>query len=199
MQTCEYAGDPLTQPRSHPWQGAAGDPDAHYYDLKALPALIRTALEDFRPWQQYAAIETFYGMLERINHRSSTLESNDCAFTGPEPSAQPTASKAVECSGRVTILFRALGRNTAGGHVEELKNQLHCELAPHDTAFSSGMIGTTLVPARYLALPEADGQQLGWQLLISFWAWGDSEASAMRNLARLLKNLTRALRKLSAS
>jgi hypothetical protein len=199
MQTCEYAGDPLTEPRSHPWQGAAGDPDAHYYDLTAAPALIRSSLEDFRPWRKYAAIETFYGMLERINHRSSSLESNDCAFTGPEPSAQPTASKAVECSGRVTILFRALAWNTLSGSVERLKNELHGELAQLDSEFRSGVIGTTLIPARYLALPVADSQQLGWQLLISFWAWGSSEPDAMRNLARLLKNLSSALRKLSSS
>lgn len=40
------------------------------------------------------------------------------------------------------------------------------ELAPHDVAFSAGVIGTTLLPARYLALPDTDSQQLGWQLLI---------------------------------
>jgi hypothetical protein len=199
MQTCEYAGEAFSEPRSHPWLGAAGDPDAQYYDLTASPGLIRTALEDFRPWARYAAIETFYALLERINHRSSSLESNDCAFSGPEACEEPTALRAIECSGRVTILFRALQQNTLLGRVELLKNQLHAELVPNDPSFDGGVIGTTLVPARYLALPEPDQQQLGFQLLISFWAWGDSEPTAMRNLARLLKNLTRALRKLAAS
>jgi hypothetical protein len=199
MQTCEYAGEAFTEPRSHPWLGAADDPRAQYYDLTASPGLIRTALEDFRPWARYAAIETFYALLERMNHRSSLLESNDCAFSGPEASDEPTALRAVECAGRITILFRALEQNTLLGRVELLKNRLHAELAPNDPTFDGGMIGTTLVPARFLALPELDQQQLGFQLLISFWAWGDSEPAAMRNLARLLKNLTRALRKLAAS
>ena len=57
-----------------------------------------------------------------------------------------------------------------------------------------GIIGTTIVPVRYLALPEAREQQLGSQLMLSFWAWGDSEADTMLNLGRLFKNLARALR-----
>jgi hypothetical protein len=197
MLTCEYAGDPFPEPRSHPWLDSASDPHAHYYDLTALPKLIRSSLEDFRPWQKYAAIETFYSLLERINHPRSPLESNDCAFSGPEPSEQPTPLRALECSGRVTILFRALLRNTQAGQVEQLKNRLHAELAPLDAGFRAGMIGTTLVPARYLALPESADQQLGWQLLISFWAWGMAESDIMRNLERVLTNLSRALRAVS--
>ena len=34
--------------------------------------------------------------------------------------------------------------------------------------------------------------------MISFWAWGSSEAESMQNLGRLLKNLTVALSKLGA-
>jgi len=66
MKTCEYAGDPFTEPRSHPWVDAVNGADCRYYDLTASPALIRSALEDFKPWAQYAAIETFYALLERL-------------------------------------------------------------------------------------------------------------------------------------
>jgi hypothetical protein len=52
------------------------------------------------------------------------------------------------------------------------------------------------VPVRYLLLPVKDGQQLGTQLMISFWAWGRSEADNMQNLGRLLDNLTEGLREL---
>src|SRR5260221_5762897 len=113
MKTCEYAGDPFTEPRSHPWVDAAGSADFRYYDLTATPALIRSALEDFTPWAQYAATETFYALLERLNHRASCLESNDCAFIGPHASDGASAERALECSGRVMLLFRALASNTA--------------------------------------------------------------------------------------
>jgi hypothetical protein len=93
------------------------------------------------------------------------------------------------------VLFRAIERNTTLGSVEQLKNQLHGELAILDRDFAWGVVGTTLVPVRYLALPE--DKQLGSQLMISFWAWGDGEADTMKNLSRLFKNLARALGKLS--
>jgi hypothetical protein len=195
MKTCEYAGDPFTEPRSHPWVDAVSGADFRYYDLTATPALIRSALEDFSPWAKYAAVEAFYALLERLNHRQSALESNDCAFSGPHESDGPNPEKAFECSGRVMLLFRALASNTAA-RVEWLKNEFHAELVLLDPDFQWGIIGTTIVPARYLAL--ADGEQLGSQLMISFWAWGDSEADTMRNFGRLVKNLSQALRQVSA-
>lgn len=194
MRTCEYAGEPFAAPRSHPWVGAASDAASRYYDLTASPALIRSSLEDFVPWARYAAVDAFYALLERVNHEKSLLESNDCAFTGPHPNESTTTQKALECSGRVMVLFRELPRNTAAGPVEALKNELHVALAKLDPNFRSGVVGTTLVPVRYLALAGAD-EQLGVQLMISFWAWGNSEEENMQNLARLLRNLTNALRK----
>jgi hypothetical protein len=193
MKTCEYAGDPFTEPRSHPWVRAAADPAGRYYDLTAEPARIRSSLEDFRPWKRYAAVELFYSLLERLNQSTSPLESNDCAFTGPEPNENEGVQKALQCSGRVMVLFRALERNVAGGQVEGLANQLHRQLVHRDPKFRWGVIGTTIVPVRYLALPEAAGGQLGSQLMISFWAWGDSEGDNMSNLERLLENLSQAL------
>ena len=95
------------------------------------------------------------------------------------------------------VLFRDLARNTAAGQIEALKNELHLALAKLDPNFRSGMVGTTLVPVRYLALPEPNNEQLGTQLMISFWAWGNSEEENMQNLSRLLRNLAQALRKLS--
>jgi hypothetical protein len=198
MKTCEYAGPPLGAPRSHPWSDTPGT-GARYFDLTATPALIRTSLEDFKPWTRYPAIETFYKLLERLNHKSSALESNDCAFEGPQRNENRAVAKALECSGRVMVLFRALARNTEKGEVERLKNDLHGALGPLDPNFQSGMVGTTIIPVRYLPLPEQNGQQLGEQLMISFWAWGNSEEENMENLGRVLKNLTQALRKVSSA
>jgi hypothetical protein len=197
LKTCEYAGEPFATPRSHPWVGAASDKTSRYYDLTESPALVRTALEDFVPWARYAAIEAFYVLLERLNHKKSLLESNDCAFTGPHPSESAATQKALECSGRVMVLFRDLARNIAIGPIEALKNELHLALAKLDPNFRSGVVGTTIVPVRYLALPAVNDEQLGVQLMISFWAWGNTEEENMQNLSRLLRNLTNALRKLS--
>lgn len=196
MRTCEYAGEPFSAPRSHPWVGAASDKSSRYYDLTAAPALIRSSLEDFVPWAEYAAIETFYVLLERLNQATSLLESNDCAFIGPHASDSAASQKALECSGRVMVLFRDLVRNTDADQIEGLKNELHLALAKMDPNFRSGVIGTTIIPVRYCGLPGASEEQLGTQLMISFWAWGDTEAETMQNLARALRNLAQALRKL---
>ena len=96
------------------------------------------------------------------------------------------------------VLFRRLKRNTVQGAIEWLTNQLHRHLANLDADFLWGVVGTTIVPVRYLALAESKGQQLGSQLMISFWAWGNSEAETMLNLGRLMKNLSQSLRRLSA-
>jgi hypothetical protein len=198
MKTCEYAGAPVSAPRSHPWSDTPGAAGSRYFDLTASPERIRTSLEDFKPWSHYPAIEAFYTLLERLNHKGSVLESNDCAFEGPRPNANRSVPKALECSGRVMVLFRALARNTEEGSIAWLKNQLHLALGGLDPNFQSGMVGTTIVPVRYLPLPEANGQQLGAELMISFWAWGNSEEENMQNLGRLLKNLSQALRRVSA-
>jgi hypothetical protein len=197
MKTCEWAGASLVR-RSHPWTDAEGDPDCRYYDLTAEPTHIRTSLEDLLGWQHYPAVEAFYALLERLNHPKSSLESNDCAFKGPGENEEPSVRKAMQCSGRLMVLFRSLVRNTDPTRIDALKNQLHLDLAAADPSFQWGIIGTTVVPVRYLALPESREQQLGSQLMISFWAWGDSEADTMLNLGRVFKNLSQALRLASA-
>jgi hypothetical protein len=198
MKTCEFAGDTFSELRSHPWLGSITDPGARYHDLRESPQLIRSALEDFVPWARYGAIESFYALVERLNHRRSAFESNDCAFTGPHLNDEPSVDKALSCTGRLMLLFHALAQNVAAAPLVLLKDALHEELSTIDAGFQWGMVGTTLVPTRYLGLPERDDQQMGAQLMISFWAWGDSEADTMLNLGRLFTNLGRALRTLSA-
>ena len=193
MKTCEWAGASLER-RSHPWTDAKDDPASRYYDLTAQPEHIRASLEDLRSFRQYPAVEAFYTLLERLNHPKSSLESNDCAFNGPAENEDPSVRKAMQCSGRLMVLFRSLARNTDPTRVDALKNRLHLDLAAADPSFQWGIIGTTVVPVRYLALPESGKQQLGSQLMISFWAWGDSEADTMLNLGRVFKNLSQALR-----
>lgn len=197
MKTSEYAGVPFEQARSHPWTDASGHARFKYYDLTAAPEHIRHSLEDFLPWAQYAAVEDFYRMLEAINRPDSVFETNDCELSGPAKNEHPAIPKAFGCSGRVMLLFRKLEQNTRPGSIEQLKTRLHLALIELDQSFEWGVIGTTLVPARYLALADHGDNQLGQQLMISFWVWGDTEADTMVNLQRLFKNLSRALHKLS--
>jgi hypothetical protein len=198
VNTFEYAGDALNEPRAHPWTDAVDDPSCRYYDLTRTPALIRSALEDFTPWARYAAIQDFYALLEAINQVSSPFETNDCAFSGPEPDGEEGAHDAFQCSGRLMLLFRALERNVVPGAIEQLKNRLHLQLMGLDPDFQSGALGTTLIPVHYLALQERGVAHVGWQLMVSFWAWGSTEADAMRNLARLFGSVAQALRGLAA-
>jgi len=197
MKTCEYAGALFPELRSHPWVDSSTDLAARYYDFTTSPQLIRSALEDFVPWARYGAVETFYALVQRLNHARSAFETNDCEFTGPHDNERPEISRALGCSGRLMLLFRSLRRNTATGSIAELQHALHSCLSDSDEAFIWGLVGTTVVPTRYLALPEGDDQQIGSQLMISFWAWGDSEAETMQNLNRVFTNLSRAFRTLS--
>ncbi len=193
MKTCEYDGEPFTEPRSHPWTEASASSACRYYDLKASPGLVRTALEDFIPWSHHAAVTQFYALLDRLNAPTSILESNDCAFTGPHASEAPQLGKVLQCEGRVMILYRELAWNLSRSRVEEFKDALHLRLATLDREFDWGMIGTTIYPVRYVTLPVAQDKQLGYQLMLSFWAWGDSEVEVMSNLERVVRNLAQAI------
>jgi hypothetical protein len=198
MKTCEYDGEPFSEPRSHPWTSAIADPASRYYDFKTEPGLIRTALEDFLPWGHDPAVTVLYELLERLNGTASILESNDCAFSGPHDSEAPQWGK-LQCDGRVMILYRELELNLSQRGIEYLKNTLHLRLAALDRAFEGGMIGTTIPPVAYVELPGAAEQQLGHQLMISFWAWGDSAREVMHNLKRVLQNLSQALGSLTTA
>jgi hypothetical protein len=195
MKSYSYHGPAFTQPRSHPWTDTAGSPQERYYDLTATPSLIRSSLEDFVPWSHYPAVDAFYSLLEWLNRPESAVESNDCAFTGPKPHQRPEVGPELQCQGRVMLLFRALEQNR-DGHIAGLENSLHRSLAPLDPTFDGGAIGTTVVPVRFRALPV--NEQLGDELMISFWAWGNSEGECLQNLARLMESLSLALRQAAA-
>jgi hypothetical protein len=198
MLTSEYDGVPLSERRSHPWRDARANSAFRYYDFISRPALIRTSLEDFLPWVQYPAIERFFTLLEWLNGGASPFESNDCEFTGPGANEHASIAKLQQCSGRVMVLFRTLGRNTVAGEIEQLSASLHRELAELDPDFRYGMIGTTRVPVRYLALQGAKQPYLGAELMVSFWTWGNDESETFLNLERLVHNLHVGLSRVAA-
>ncbi len=191
MKTCGYDGPPFAEPRSHPWTDAVSSTAFRYYDLKADPAAIRTSLEDFVPWNHFPAIGAVYTLLEWLNAEGCSLESNDCAFAGPHPNETPSVAKTLVCSGRIMVLHRALAENLFPERSAGLEEGLHRRLAALDPDFQWGMIGTTIVPVRYVTLPRE--AQLGDQLMISFWAWGSTETEVMTNLGRVVANLSESL------
>lgn len=190
LQTCEYEGDPLAEPRSHPWTDATGHPEFRYYDLTREPGQIRTALEDYVPWNGYPAVEKFYALIAAINQADFALESNDCEFTGPDQNETAGMPKRLMCSGRVMVFFRRLEQNIHPAKILALRQRLHIALEEGDRDFRWGIVGTTVVPVRYLSVR---GGAVGTQLMISYWAWGDTEAENMDNLGRLFTNLSAAL------
>ena len=194
MKTYDHS-DPRPGPaRAHPWRGARGDPSSRYFDFKKKPALIRTSLEDLRPWAAWPAIDTFYCLLEWLNGADSILESNDCAFTGPCPNETPRFTKKLEATGRLMILWRDLPLNLSKRRTEWLKGAIHRYLHCADAEFEWGAVGITLFRARYLELPQPEERRLGYQLMLSFWSWGDSEEEVMTNLDRTFQNIWVSLR-----
>ncbi len=196
MKTVEYAGPPLPM-RAHPWTDATDNAAFRYYDLVTEPALIRTSLEDWLPWQHIAAVQRFYRLLEWLNRSDGSLQSNDCEFTPPHANPHAQIAATMACTGRVMVLARDLATNLVPSTMQTLALQLHQALAPADATFELGIISTALVPVQFVALPGPSHAQQGTQLMMSFWAWGDDDAGCFANLDRLLRNLADALDKLA--
>jgi len=194
VKTYDHAGADSGDVRAHPWTVATGDAAFRYHDLKATPALIRTALEDFVPWSDWPAIDTFYELLEWLNGSESMLESNDCAFEGPNSNVTAGIARALEATGRVMILWRELPLNLLRANLDWLRGGIHRSLNESDREFELGAVGITVCRVRFLGLPDAGDRNLGFQLMLSFWSWGDSDDEVMANLARTIRNLSNALR-----
>jgi hypothetical protein len=196
MNVYEHHDPHSTDPRSHPWNVAEHDPTNKYYNFRESPELIRSSLEDFRAWGHHAAIDGFYNLLEWLNGPDSVLESNDCAFRGPEPNTNQSFAKRLQCSGRVMILYRDLKLNTIHECVQWLTSASRHYLLQTDPDFIFGVVGTTIMQATFITLPPTH-KQSGQELQLSFWAWGDSEIESLSNLGRIFRNMSLALRNVS--
>lgn len=191
MKTYENRESVSGPRRSHPWSTSTEHPAHRYYDFRSKPELIPAVLEDFRPWDGYAAIRSFYDLLAWINGKGSPFESNDCAFCGPGENADAGFRKRLQCSGRLGLLFRNLHLNTSENAMIRLIERIHIRLKPLEPDFAWGAVGTTMLRVDYLELPE--GRAEGSQVLLSFWAWGDDEPEVFENLARVISALREAL------
>ncbi|MFK7930078.1 MAG: hypothetical protein AB8H79_17925 [Myxococcota bacterium] len=193
MQVFELRQPEQLRLRAHPWIDAEHDNTGRYYNFREHPDQIRTSLEDLKPWAGHASTETFYQLIEWLNGPDSALESNDCAFSGVYPNEGPHSERQFETSGRLMVLFRDLQANTSpervGGMAQEVAYALS-QLGPDLEA----IVGVSLVDVQFTELPGPAARQKGQQLMLSFWAWGDSEALTLATLDAALVHLWTAMR-----
>jgi hypothetical protein len=178
--------------RAFPYKRTSGGPDEDYHDFKKNPELISKVLEDFVPWESHTAVPQFYEMLLWLNGADSPLETSDCALARKlgDNRTKEAFPKQLETSGRLMVLYRDLRLNTSLPHMEWLKKATHFHLNRLDPAFELGAVGLCLTKTSYSQL----GGQLGNELVISFFAFGNNEQEVMENLERLFRNLYAALK-----
>jgi hypothetical protein len=95
------------------------------------------------------------------------------------------------------ILYRDLALNTLPEQIHWLTNAAAHALNQTDPGFEWGAIGATIMSTRFTSLPGPPERQSGQHLMLSFWAWGETEQEVMINLDRTFHNVTLVLRRLS--
>ena len=184
--------------RPHPWTTSNNHSPGQYYDLRTHPELIRTALEDFRPWEKFPAIDVFYKMLEWLNGPDSILESSDCMLLPPTVNESPKiANKKQQIMGRLFFLHRQLDKNADENVVNSMLEGLHESLELIDPAFEFGCIAYSRFPTLFTSSGEGRPPYKGHTISLKYWAWGDDDTEAFQNLKRTFENLHQALRSLS--
>ena len=182
-------------PRDHPWTVSTTNPDWQYYDFKNNCNLIPQVLEDYKPWEHYQAIQTFYNFLFWLHSPESVFESNDCALGSPKD--DPRAPEVIprDCriciSGRLTILFRDLNYNVGPTWIGWLRQTIHDDLLHNFPNFPAVLfLGYW---AHYFTAIEKSGNVVTLQ----FWAWGVDTEQAMLNLNSLFIMLSDSVRAIS--
>jgi hypothetical protein len=188
------------EPRAHPWSTAVNDSAHRYIDFKLEPQLIRTALEDWVPYRAAPFAESFFQLLEWLNGPQSRLESNDCAFRGSHANTTDHQFQYKErCDGRLMILYRNTYLNTFADAVDWLFNETLGSLSGVDEEFHSGAVGFSFLRTGYLAL--GDGKRraaAGFQVGLSFFAYGNDQSSCHEAMNRLILNVRQALETINA-
>jgi len=87
------------------------------------------------------------------------------------------------------ILFRDLPLNTHRAYCDWLEEGMHYYLSGLDPDLDYAAVGTTLMRSFYTDLAVGDG----WELMLTFFAWGDTHDETMNNLNRVFTNINHAL------
>jgi hypothetical protein len=195
-QDDHFAPPPDQRLRMHPYEGGAS-PGVRYHDFRARPDLIPEVLEDFIAMAHYPAVQTFYELLRWINGPTSVFESNDCGLRPVRERQSSGFSGKLECTGRLMIFLRELKQNVSRAHVESYMRRIEKVLREADPEFVDGAVALTLIPCGFEALSTEDEVQVGDELQITWWAFGDTEGDALAALERVYGNVSHALRKVS--
>jgi hypothetical protein len=181
--------------RHHPWTVGTKNSAFRYLDFKARPELIRTSLEDFKPWEKFPAVERFYELLEWLNGPDCKLETNDCGLRPPRFDKEPpffiTFENPLVVHGRLAILFRNLKTNSEYQSVLWLRDTLlDCLRRQHK-------FPAALFAGLWPHFFDATGLE-GNVVEAKFWAWGEDEHTAMQNLEGIAIMLRGCLGELSS-
>ena len=175
--------DPSVLVRSHPYDSAKYDSRVKHYDFVKHPELIRKVLEDFKPWERYESIESFYQLLEWTNGSESIFESSDCRLESPKKNPNKNMPYDLVLQGRVMIFFRDIKLNYADidGKNYWVNSQL-TSLATDVTEYLKKLhpeiwwitIQLFFFPAKYRQ--EAGSPILGQQIAFQFNCFGNEES-----------------------
>lgn len=176
-------------PRAHPWT-TTPDGKGRYVDFRANPEMIATSLEDFRPWEHYPAVKRFYDLLTWLNGPDSFFETNDAAFR-IGPNNTPEQPFPLQADARLMLFVSDLRLTCTPGFTEWLMNNLGAYLQRF-TPRISGAVGISKAPCFFRAASKrAD------ELLLHFWAWGNTEEDALAILDIVFERLWAAFRSMN--
>jgi hypothetical protein len=95
------------EPRLHPWDRSASDPNARFVNFRNHPELVRTSLEDFVPYAHQPAIDRFFELVEWMNSSESIWETTESKFWRVSTHTNRFFSPyRLTCSGRLVFFCR---------------------------------------------------------------------------------------------
>lgn len=179
-------------PRPHPYARVHHDERGQYYDFKARPDLIETALEDFTPHTSVAGTKDFFALVRHINRPCATFETTDSGLSQSLHLSRtsPFPDKRGWVGGRVTLLSRRLDRNCQPSEVKRLLRRLRCALGRAGRGYS--YIGFVVGPFPTFFVETG---RRGFQIDIEFAMWGDTFDEAMHRFSHVVAVLDQAIKK----
>jgi hypothetical protein len=208
--------------RSQPWTKSEFNPESKYYDYVNHPELIRTSLEDFKPFERYESVQQLYGLLEWINGPDSPYETNDCRLDEFSNNRQfNLAPKKLVVHGVLGFFFRNLVDNIAPDSLHwATKFLLHqidqdgYRMNPNDkykrfmersqvilnsipVSVNYDCLGLTLMQVWYEKCPGPDLQRAGFQFIWQFWVWGDDEKEIFKHFSSTVNSMEICLKALA--
>lgn len=199
------------EPRLHPYI-ASREGDSGFVDFIKHPELIETSLEDFIPFANTKAIQTFYNFLRWANGNSSIFATSDCALRPPAPHHDNNSTLSLRIISRVVLLYRDIHLNSSEVHSNLLYNNLMEKINAVERTLSSNyavigfskfpVLQTAIAPERFNAVDGTfdavyNDPAFGHHLTLSIFVYGNTEKSVFGTLERVFCNIWSACRLIS--